>query len=238
MQDRIRTLAFAATMVTLCSFTHAGFAADAPKSTAKNMAKTTATASTTTTVSSTSTTAAAPGTDTQAQMMAEMMKNATPGPMHAALKNEEGTWNATVTSWAGGPQPTQTTGTETRTMILGGRFLATKFTGTFMGQPYEGWGLTGYDNAKSQVNEIWADNMATNWMSLAGTMSADGKMLTCTGSVPGMDGKPMDVRAETKFDSDTQMTYTMYGKMNGQDTKMMQIVYTKATTAADAQPAK
>jgi Protein of unknown function (DUF1579) len=231
MNNRMRSMVAVSALVALVPVL--SFAADAPKSTAKNTAKTTTTTTTTTT-----TAAPAGGDAAQAQMMAEMMKNATPGPMHAALKNEEGTWNATVTSWAGGPQPTQTTGTETRTMILGGRFLATKFTGTFMGQPYEGWGLTGYDNAKSQVNEIWADNMATNWMNLSGTMSADGKTLTCTGSVPGMDGKPMDVRAETKFDTDTQMTYTMFGKMNGQDTKMMQIVYTKATTAADAQTSK
>jgi hypothetical protein len=72
-------------------------------------------------------------------------------------------------------------------------------------------------------------------MSLAGTMSADGKTMTCTGSVDGPDGKPMEVRAETKFDSDTQSTYTMFGKLNGQDTKMMQIVYTKGTATSDAQ---
>jgi hypothetical protein len=227
---RIRLLAFAAAAA-LLPLTGAALAADAPKA-AKTTTATTTTAPTTTTTA----TSTAPAADANRDaMMAEMMKNAAPGPQHAALKNQEGTWNATVTSFVDGPTPMTTTGTETRNMILGGRFLETKYTGSYMGQPYEGWGLTGYDNKNSKVLWVWADNMSTKWMDLSGTMTPDGKTITCNGSIDGMTGTPMPIHVELKFDTDTQMTYTMYGNMKGQDTKMMQIVYTKAAATSDAQ---
>jgi len=229
MNARLRTVTVVCTAVALASFARLAAADDAAKAT-------TTTTTTTTNSSGTKTTSATTTTDAKQQaMMAEMMKLATPGPAHAALKNQVGTWNATVTGYDMGPQPTTSTGTETRQMILGDRFLETHFVGTFMGQPYEGWGLTGYDNRTQQVMEVWADNMNTSWMSLAGTMSADNKVMSCTGMVPGQDGKPMAIRAETKMDSDTQSTYTMYGKMAGKDAKLMQIVYTKAQATSDAQ---
>ena len=236
MNARVRNAAVIVALSALLPATGLALAGSAPKgktATATPTATTTATSTTTTTTTPTATTPK--GDAAHDAMMAEMMKYAMPGPQHAAIKNQEGTWNATVTSWVDGPQPITSTGTETSTMILGGRFLETKFTGTYMGQPYEGWGLTGFDNKASRVLTLWADNMSTNWMSLTGTMSDDGKTMTCSGSMDGPSGKPMDIRAETKFDSDTQMTYTMFGKMNGTDTKMMQIVYTKTPATSDAQ---
>lgn len=248
MNARIRIAAIVA-VVALISATGTALAGSASKGTSKSKTTTSTTGSTTeatsTTPSATSGTTTATGTGTPSAtaapdkdaMMAEMMKEAAPGPMHAMLKRHEGTWNATVTSFMpGAAAPITTTGTETRNMVLGGRFLETKFTGTYAGQPYEGWGLTGYDNKSSKVMWVWADNMSTRAMDLTGTMTPDGKTISCTGSIDGMDGKPMDIRAELTFDSDTQQTYTMYAKMNGQDVKMMQIAYTKATGTADAQP--
>jgi hypothetical protein len=221
MNTRLRTLAIVCTAVALASFVRIAAADDAKKTT------------TTTTTTTTSTPAMTPEAKQQA-MMAEMAKLGMPGPVHAALKSQVGTWNATVTSWDTGPQPVTTTGTETRQMILGDRYLQSHYTGTFMGQPYEGWGLTGYDNKTKQLTNVWADNMSTAWMTLQGTMSPDNKLMTCTGSVAGPDG-PMAVHTETKIDSDTQNTYTMFGKMNGKDTKLMEIVYTRNATSATAQ---
>ncbi len=221
MNTRLRTAALVCTAVALAAFVRVAAADDASKS------------KTTTTTTTTSTTMT-PEAKQQA-MMAEMMKLGTPGPVHAALKSQVGTWNATVTSWDMGPQPVTSTGTETRQMILGDRYLETHFTGTFMGQPYEGWGITGFDNKTKQLTNVWADNMSTAWMTLQGTVSPDNKMMTCTGSVPGQDGKPMAIHTETKMDSDTQNTYTMFGKMNGKDAKLMEIVYTRNATSATAQ---
>src|SRR5262249_52979692 len=80
------------------------------------------------------------------QMMAEMMKLATPGPYHEMLKKFAGSWKTETKMWMGPGEPQVSEGTAEASMILGGRFLKQEAKGNFMGQPFEGFGLTGYDN--------------------------------------------------------------------------------------------
>ena len=42
--------------------------------------------------------------------------------------------------------PTESVGTVERELMLGGRVLAEKVRSTYMNKPFEGYGLTGYDN--------------------------------------------------------------------------------------------
>ena len=77
--------------------------------------------------------------------MAEMMKYANPGPQHEKLKAMVGTWDATIKSWSGTPEPMVSTGVMKNEMMLGGRLLESEFKGKWMDQPFEGYGLTGYD---------------------------------------------------------------------------------------------
>jgi hypothetical protein len=162
-------------------------------------------------------------------MMAEMMKYANPGPQHEMLKPMVGTWNAVVKSWTGGPEPTVNKGVMKNSMMLGGRYLESRYKGTYDGKPFEGYGLTGYDLKKNQLISFWIDDMSTSWMTTSGGISADGKELTGTGTVDGMDGKPMAVRTVTKIEGPAKHVYTMYGTMNGQEMPMMEITYDLAT---------
>src|SRR5262245_27132454 len=75
--------------------------------------------------------------------MAEMMKYATPGPQHAQLKAMVGTWDATVKSWMGTPEPTVSKGVMKNEMTLGGRLLESSYKGEWAGAPFDGFGLTG-----------------------------------------------------------------------------------------------
>lgn len=163
-------------------------------------------------------------------MTADMMKYSQPVAQHAQLKSMVGTWNATVKQWTGGPEPTVTKGVMKNEMTLGGRYLESKFKGTFEGKPMAGYGLTGYDTRRNQLVAFWVDDMSTTWMTTSGGISADGKELSGTGTIDGMDGKPMAIRTVTRIESPARHVYTMLGTMNGQEMPFMEITYDLATS--------
>ena len=80
-------------------------------------------------------------------MMDAYMKAGTPGKQHEELAKTVGSYDLAVKSWmAPGTPPTESKGTAERTMVLSGRVLAETVHGDMMGQPFEGHGMTGYDN--------------------------------------------------------------------------------------------
>ena len=159
--------------------------------------------------------------------MAEMMKYATPGPQHEKLKAMVGTWDATVKSWMGTPEPTVSKGVMKNEMTLGGRLLESSYKGEWAGAPFDGFGLTGYDLKENKLKSLWTDTMSTAWMVMDGSISADGKELSSNGTIDGMDGKPMAVRTVTKIESNDKHVYTMFGTMNGQEMPVMEITYNR-----------
>ena len=159
--------------------------------------------------------------------MAAMMKMAQPGPQHALLKTMEGRWKAVVKSWNGPGEPSVSEGTSDARMILGGRYLEETFQSTMMNAPFEGHGLTGYDNATQRYWFSWIDNMSTGMMSGTGSMDDAGKLLTVTATTTGPDGKPAEVRMVTKLVDANNRTFSMYGTMGGQEMLMMEITYTR-----------
>lgn len=110
-----------------------------------------------------------------------------PGAEHEKLAAMEGTWSVEGEyRLAAGAEAMQTTGTVTRTMILGGRFLRDHFKGTVSDFPVEGIGILGYDRVAKRYQFVWMDTYNTGLWSWQGTAAADGKSLggTFTGSCP------------------------------------------------------
>jgi hypothetical protein len=160
--------------------------------------------------------------------MQEMMKYAMPGPMHAAFKPMEGKFKAVVKTWvAPGAEPVVSEGVSENSILLGGRYLENKYTGTMMGQPFEGMGLTGFDNKAKKVWSMWIDNMSTKGMASEGTMSEDGKTMTCEGIADGPDGKPMKYKTVTKVVDANTHTYSMTTSEGGKEVPWMEITYTR-----------
>jgi uncharacterized protein DUF1579 len=160
-------------------------------------------------------------------MMAEMMKYAAPGPEHAWLAKGEGTWKATVKMWAAPGEPSVNEGTSENRMILGGRYLEQRFKGTFMGQPFEGYGLCGYDNMKKVYQSYWIDNTSTGMMLQSGNKDEASSMLTMTGETVGPDGKPWMAKSTTKVVDDKTTVFSMYNVVDGKDQLMMEITYSR-----------
>jgi len=172
--------------------------------------------------------------NTQPVDSATMMKNwqayMTPGDMHAMLAKSNGTWNTEITMWqAPGAPPSTSTGTSVNKMVLGGRYQESTNTGDMMGMPFEGHGMTGYDNAKKVFVNTWMDNMGTGIMYMEGPWDEASKSINLKGK--GMDPMTMkesDYRETFKIVDDNTQMMEMYGPgPDGKEYKMMELKFTR-----------
>lgn len=149
-----------------------------------------------------------------AEIMKKWMQYATPGEQHQILKNMAGRWKYTSTWWeSADAKPQTSSGTSKMKMILGGRFLLHETKGKMMGQPFEGLGITGYDNLKGKFDTLWLDSMGTGIMHGTGSFDAKSQTLKDEGefSCPLSEDKKREYRGEWKIIDKNNMTYTMYG---------------------------
>src|SRR5437660_8467714 len=88
--------------------------------------------------------------DKTAAMMAAYAKHATPGEGHKKLEPLIGSWTFAGKFWMDpSAPPTEGRGTAERKWILDGRFVQETVKGQMTGMPaFEGFAITGYDNAQ------------------------------------------------------------------------------------------
>lgn len=166
---------------------------------------------------------------TQEEEMAAWMAVATPGPEHARMAEDAGDWNVAVKAWmAPDAPPEESTGTAKIYMILDGRFQVMEHHGSMMGMPFEGMGVTGYDNFQKKYVGTWCDSMGTMIMTTEGTADASGKVVTSRSRFKDPLGRDCTMRmVGTHVDAD-HMTFDMYGSTGGKpETKMMEMRYTR-----------
>ena len=163
----------------------------------------------------------------QKAAMEAWQKASTPGPQHQKLADMAGTWEVTIKSFEGGGEPQVSTGKATRKMIMGGRFLQEEYTGTYMGQPFNGMGFTGYDNIMKRFTMVWLDSMGTGVMVGNGEMDPAGKVLTSSMTYSdALTGKQALVRQVMKKESKDAETFEMYGPgPDGKEVRMMEMTY-------------
>ena len=170
-------------------------------------------------------------TEEQKAMQARMQEFTTVNENHKALEALVGSWKTNVKFWMdpkGAPEESE--GTSEGKMIMGGRFLEQTFTGTAMGQPFEGRGIYGYDNLRKEYTVIWLDNMATGIMISAGKYDPTNKTLTEVGSMscPITNEAHRWYRAVTTLTDVDHYTYETYMKdKDGTEFKAMLITYTR-----------
>jgi len=168
------------------------------------------------------------------EQMQQMMALMTPGEHHKVLDALVGSWDYSMSHRMTPDAPMEvTSGTSENAWILDGRQLKQKVSGTFEmnGEThnFEGIGLIGYDNMKSEYTSIWIDNVGTGTMVSTGTYDSETNMITEIGShMCPIQGKEVSFRSEVKFDDANQFTYIMYD-LNSYDKpfKSMEIKYTR-----------
>ncbi len=167
-------------------------------------------------------------------MMEKMKQLGSPGEQHKVLDTLAGKCKHTMKWWmAPDAPPEESSGNSEKTWILGGRYLKDETKGQAMGQPFEGLGLTGYDNVKGEYTYVWLDNMSTGIMSSTSQYDPATQTFSEKGSFscPVTGEKNKTFRAVTKIIDNDHFTYTMYStgmqKDGSPEFKSMEIMYTR-----------
>ncbi|MGH7543993.1 MAG: DUF1579 domain-containing protein [Gemmatimonadota bacterium] len=155
----------------------------------------------------------AAGHEHDQEMMAKWAEYATPGEAHEWLAKHAGNWDYTMKWWmAPDAEPEESSGTMSASMTMDGRFLVESWEGTAMGQPFQGQGITGYDNFNQEYVSTWIDNMGTGIMTSTGTYDPAQNALVTTGTFDDiMTGeKDKMMRGTSKFLDDNTLHVEMY----------------------------
>lgn len=166
----------------------------------------------------------------QQAMMEAWQKAATPGSNHKLLATLNGQWNFTTKMWMEpGAPPETSTGTAVYTPLMDGRYIQGEYKGTFNGMPFQGLGLTGYDNVARHFTATWADNMSTSIMLMTGTYDPAAKTFTYKGDMDDMmkPGAKVKVRQIVKVLGDDSHVMEWYESRGGKELKTMEISYTR-----------
>jgi hypothetical protein len=164
------------------------------------------------------------------EMMKKMEAAGTPGAAHKALDPLVGDWEAEVKMWmAPDAPPTVTKATAKSTWVMKGRFVQQEFNGEFMGKPFRGLSLTGYDNAKQKYNSVWIDDMNTTMFTSEGEGTDGNKVITLEGSYDcAMTGeKNKASRQVYRIISRDKHIFEMHDPSKGANSKTMEITYTR-----------
>jgi hypothetical protein len=158
------------------------------------------------------------------------LKAAMPGEFHAFLAKKAGKWQIAGKMWpAPGQDPVASESTAEAEMILGGRYLLEKMQGSAMGMPFEGLGVTGYDNVTGTVTATWWDTMGTGTMVMTGQWEEPGAPMVTTGTtIDPASGGEMQLRTVTTFVNDDESVFEYFATMPGMpETKVMELHYTR-----------
>jgi hypothetical protein len=163
-------------------------------------------------------------------MMEAWTKAATPGKQHKWLASKVGKWDFSGKFWQDPSKPpTLSNGTAERTALLGGRVVGEKVASPgFMGMPFEGYGLTGFDNVTQEYWGTWSDTMSTGPMSSRGKCDDKGAC-TFTGEfVDAMTGKKKTTRMTSRDEGPDKELHEFWEKgPDGKEFKSMELTYTR-----------
>jgi len=161
-----------------------------------------------------------------AEMMAAMEKAGAVTDHHRALEKMAGDWDVTMKMWTDpNADPMIVEFTATSEMIFGGRFLVEEVTGDFMGEPFEGYNVTGYNNVTGEYEVIWLDNMSTALLKSTGSMNEAGDEFASWGTmVDPMTGEEVKSRGVIRIMGD-EMAAEGFEVRGGVERKTMEFLY-------------
>ena len=171
-------------------------------------------------------------TEEQKAMQARMQEFMTPNANHEVLKSLAGSWKASVQFWMDSKgEPQVSDGTSEAKIIMNGRFLEQTFNGSFMGQPFEGRGIYGYDNLRKEYTGLWFDSMSTGIMMSSAQYNSETKVMSEEGSMscPITNETHRQYKATTTIVDADHYTYETFMKdKDGQEFRSMLITYSRA----------
>ncbi|MFQ5411970.1 MAG: DUF1579 family protein [Phycisphaerae bacterium] len=172
--------------------------------------------------------------------MMEWMKLTQPGEHHQDLNQFVGQWNMTTKMWMiPGAPPSVSKGTVKYKMIMDGRFLSEEVSaeidmGPMGKQPFEGFGLTGYDKVRSLYTSCWVANQDTQMMISKGTRHPETGVYTFYGERddPRTNIYGGLVKWRIRFSDKDHFVSEMFNLAAGEDERIMEIAYTRAKSSS------
>ncbi|MFQ5888616.1 MAG: DUF1579 domain-containing protein [Gemmatimonadota bacterium] len=160
--------------------------------------------------------------------MAAYMAAASPGAEHQKLAAWVGEFEVDTKFWiTPGAEPMLSTGKAERKMILGGRYAVEHYEGMFFGQPFEGMGLTGYDNVEKKYVSAWVDNMGTGIQTMSGDYDDQGRLVLLGHYTDPVTGERKTMKAVSVESGDTEVVYMYDVAEDGTENQMMELTYRK-----------
>lgn len=152
-----------------------------------------------------------------------------PGPEHAVLKEDLGTWDASIeVLMTGAPGSGPSKGVEVNTLSCGGLCLATDFKGQVMGGPFEGHGVATWDATKKKYVGTWSDSMTAGLATTESTWDAAKKTMNGTMQTPDGAGGTVTLRSTVVYGGDGKRVFTLFMPgPDGKEVPSMRITYTR-----------
>jgi Protein of unknown function (DUF1579) len=170
-------------------------------------------------------------TPTPEEMAATMRKYGQPGAHHKVFNKYVGKWTHKTRVWMDPSQPPMTSeGTCEYRLTMEGRYLMCDFVGSFMGQPFNGMSLTGYDNFREEYKGVWVDNAGTAVLTMTGQLDKEGKTLTMTGTMdePATGERDKKFKMTDHFVDENTLVSEMYDTIPGKGlVRVMEITYSR-----------
>ena len=163
----------------------------------------------------------------QDEQMKIWMDYMTPGEVHQAMASFAGDWKTENKMWmAPDTEPMITEGTCKMEMLLGGRYLKSTHNGNYMGMPFEGFSIEGFDKATNTFNYVWVDNFGTGMMVMKGTYDDATKSVTYKGTmVDPVQKKEVPVKEIVTVGDSNKIVMQMFSEVDGKEFKNMEITF-------------
>ncbi|MBI3818049.1 MAG: DUF1579 domain-containing protein [Planctomycetes bacterium] len=153
-----------------------------------------------------------------------------PGPQHAMIQQNDGVWDAVIKMRPDPSAPEMVSkAMETRKTSAGGFWQVVEFSGDFMGTPFTGHGLNGYDPVKGKFVTYWVDSMNPIGAVYEGSYDAATNTMTTYASAPDpmRNNKVVYYKNVFQYHGNDAGTMTLSEIDLGVENKMLQIDYTR-----------
>ncbi|MDH3628008.1 MAG: DUF1579 domain-containing protein [Acidobacteriota bacterium] len=141
-----------------------------------------------------------------------------PSAAHEKIMAREGTWRVKAQMTMADGQVIENSGIMQSEASLDGRFLTSLFKGEFMGYPFLGRSVDGYDNETNKYVSLWFDNTSTQIVAYYGTSEDDGETITYfADTVDGETGEKVRLKSVHRAQSDSQHTVEEFRMSEGDE---------------------
>lgn len=163
--------------------------------------------------------------------MAKMIEMGTPGAEHELLEGMVGEWNAECTFEMEPGKPMTSKAKSSNHWVLDKRYIQQEYSGDFMGQPFNGMSVIGYDKYQKKYFSTWIDSMSTSLYVSYGTYDPATKTYTFSGEGPDCTDasgtKMCKMKNVVKIMDKNKHVFTMFSEKDGKMVQGMEIVYSR-----------